>query len=110
MNIFEQETRELVQRVEDYGHGSMSNNYGLHRALRNEMEALLDKVCLYYNLPKMMVLCYVDGSYVLHLKTGMGQESRDVLEREEPVLHTVLSCDSMCVCQAIPGIRHSHGD
>lgn len=109
MNVFEQETRVLVQWVEDYGHGSMSTDHALHRALRDGMEDLLDKVCLYYCLPKMKVLCYVDGSYVLHLKTSMGQESRDVLEREEPVLHTVLACDSMCACQAIPGIRHTHG-
>lgn len=108
-NIFEREVRELVQFIEDEGHGSMSNDRALHTMLANKIAQLLEKVSLFYHLPRMSV-SYDTAYNVLSFMAHMTPESRDFIEQQEPLLFAALISGSTgkCVCQAIDGIRHTH--
>lgn len=108
--FFADRVRELVQETEDALHGSPTDANGRHLAVR--MTALWLNLCCevatFYWLPPPEFTEPTMAGGIVCLKGRFSKEFADVVAVREPTLWAAMSHPELCVCQTIPGIRHSH--
>lgn len=109
VNVFQAETVEVVQWLEDVGHGQDADFYA--SVMRRKAEWFLNKVTRFYGLPEIRVEAHRQrGGRILFLSWRAPSETMSALETHEPFLYSAFNTPpGLCMCQATPGVAHGHG-
>lgn len=112
MNIFQQETVEIVQWLENTGHEKPAIDLYV-QAMRSKLQWFLDRVTSFYRVKNVAVECNMqpgkNGMVGLDFAWFASRETMLVLQSEEPFLYAAFNTPSdMCMCQCVPGVTHNH--